>query len=168
MPLILEDEGKNFGSRQIPLPDDLVKKLKERLNMYSGDEYRTSRGFKRLHALLNKDYNIQSDRKDRQQASVPTISFSDIKRIDFDIRHMPNSSDNPEYEMIGGDMMRDFTRNTLDSLRNSVTKVEPVPEVPKLSTKDVKPSEPNKEIRVGKVDVRVESRDFNDKIRKLY
>ena len=81
---------------------------------------------------------------------------------------MPNSSDNPEYEMIGGDMMRDFTRNTLDSLRNSVTKVEPVPEVPKLSTKDVKPSEPNKEIRVGKIDVRVESRNFNDKIRKLY
>ena len=168
MALILEDENTRFSGRQIILPQGLVDRLKERQNLYSGDEYKTSRGYKRLNAMLSKDYNNPSDKKDRQHNDKYTISFADVKRMDFDIRHMPQTSCNAEYDMIGGDMMRDFLHNTLDSLRNSVTKVKPVPEVPKLDTKDVKPEQPSKNIKVGNVEVTVESKEFSKRIKQIY
>jgi hypothetical protein len=168
MPLILEDEGKRFGGRQIILPQYVVDHLKERQNLYSGDEYKTSKGYKRLNAILSKDYNNPSDRKDRQNNNAYTISFADAKRIDFDMKHMPQNKGNVEYDMIGGDVMRDFLHNNLTALRNSVSKVKKVPEVPKLSTKDIKPEAPNKEIKVGKVNVTLESKLFNNLMRKLY
>ena len=164
--LILEDEGKRFSGRQFSIPQDLVDKLKEKQNLYSDDKYRTSRGFKRLNALLDKEYNQQSNKKERQHNNDYTVSFADVKRMDFDIRHMPQNSDNPEYDMIGGDDMRDFVHNTLDSLRNSVQQVQPVPEVPKLETNDVKPDVPKNIIKTGKVEVTLENKEFINKIKK--
>lgn len=168
MPLLLEDEGKRFGGRQIILPNELVDYLRQQQNLYSGDEYKTSRGYKRLNSLLNKDYNSQSDKKERQHNDNYTVSFADVKRMDFDIRHMNQSKDNPEYDMIGGDMMRDFVHNTLDSLRNSVQKVKPVPEVPKLEVNDVKPSEPKNIVKIGSREITVENKAFNEAIQKLF
>ena len=166
--LILEDEGKRFGGRQITIPQYLVDKLKEKRNMYSDDKYSTNRGYKRLNALLSKEYNQQSNKKERQHNNDYTLSFADVKRIDFDIRHMPQSSDNPEYDMIGGDMMRDFVHNTLDTLRNSVQQVQPVPEVPKLETDDVKPDMPKNVVKAGKVEVTLEDKKFEDNIKKIF
>ena len=163
MPLIFETEEGKFGNRQIILPQYLVDQLKERQNLYSGNEYKTLKGYKRLNAMLSKNYNNPSDKKDRQHNNNHTISFADAKRIDFDIRHMPQTKDNVEYDMIGGDAMRDFLHNHLSSLRNAVKKVERVPEVPKLETKDIKPQKPNTEIKVGKVEVTLESQEFNKK-----
>lgn len=168
MPLILEDEGKRFNGRQITLPKELVDHLKQQQNLYSGDQYKVSRGYKRLNSLLNKDYNSQSDKKDRQYNNDYTVSFADVKRIDFDIRHMPQTKDNPEYEMIGGNLMRDFVHNTLDSLRNSVQKVKPVPEVPKLETNDVKPDKPQKTIKLGNNEITVENKAFKEAISKIF
>lgn len=154
MALILEDEGKRFSGRQVIIPQNIVDHLKQQQNLYSGDEYKTTKGYKRLNALLNDEYNDPEGKKERQY-NKHTISFADIKRIDFDMNHMPQTSNNVEYDMIGGDMMRDFVHNTLRSLRNSVSKVKRVPEVPKLSTKDVKPEKPANNIRVGKIDVNI-------------
>lgn len=166
--LILEDENSRFSGRQVILPQDLVKHLQLQQNTYSGDNYKTSKGYKRLNALLNKGYNDPSDKKTRQHNDNHTISFADVKRIDFDIRHMLQNKDNPEYAMIGGDMMRDFVHNTLSSLRNSVSQVKPVPEVPKLQTKDIKPDTPQKVVKVGKRDVTIENKNFNKNIRQLF
>ena len=168
MPLILEDENTRFGGRQVIIPDSLVDHLMQKRNLYSGDQYKTSKGYKRLNAMLSKDYNNPSDKKDRQHNDKHTISFADAKRMDFDIRHMPQNDENPEYDMIGGDQMRDFLHNTLSSLRNSVKKVNPVPEVPKLEKNDVKPEKPKQVIKVSNADVQIENREFNDKIREIY
>lgn len=164
MALILEDENTRFNGRQIILPDYIVNDLKKKLNLYSGDEYKTSKGYKRLNAILNKQYNNPSDKKDRQHNNKYTISFSDLKRIDFDIRHM-NKQNNAEYDMIGGDLMRDFVHNTLGSLRNSVNSVKPVPEVPKLEKKDVMPEEPKKVVKLGKNDITLENKEFSRRIK---
>ena len=167
MALILEDENTRFSGRQIILPDYLVNELKKKLNLYSGDEYKKSKGYKRLNAIMSKDYNNPSDKKDRQHNNNYTISFSDLKRIDFDIRHM-SKKNNAEYDMIGGDLMRDFVHNTLGSLRNSVKEVKPVPEVPKLEKKDVEPDKPQKVIKLGKAEVTLENKDFSDKLKIVY
>lgn len=164
MALILEDENTRFSGRQIILPDYIVNDLKNKLNLYSGDEYKTSKGYKRLNAILNKNYNNPTDKKDRQHNNKYTISFSDLKRIDFDIRHM-NQQDNAEYDMIGGDLMRDFTHNTLGTLRNSVKQVKPVPEVTKLEKKDVMPEEPKKVVKLGKNDITLENKEFSRRIK---
>jgi hypothetical protein len=167
MPLILEDECTRFSGRQIILPQNLVDHLKQQQNLYSDKQYKTSKGYKRLNALLSKNYNNPSDKKDRQHNDKYTISFADVKRMDFDIRHMPQNSDNVEYSMIGGDMMRDFLHNTLDSLRNSVKEVQPVPEVPKLETNDTKPEKVQNIVKVGQQDVRVENVEFVNKIKRM-
>ena len=155
MPLILEDEGKRFGGRQIIIPQVLLDHLRQQQNIYSGDEYKTSKGYKRLNALLNRSYNDPEGKKERQNNDKHTMSFADAKRIDFDMQHMKQSEDNPEYDMIGGNMMRDFVHNTLKSLRNSVSKVKQVPEVPKLSTNDVKPKAPKKDIKLGNINLTI-------------
>ena len=165
--LILEDEGKRFSGRQITIPKFLVDKLKEKLDAYSDDKYKTEMGYKRLNALLSKKYNKQSDKKDRQHNDDYTVSFADVKRMDFDIKHMPQTPENPEYDMIGGDLMRDFVHNTLDSLRNSVQQVQPVPEVPKLEADDVKPDKPKNVVKAGNVEVTLENKEFEDKIKKI-
>lgn len=168
MALILEDEGKHFSGRQVIIPKYLVDKLKERLNVYSDKSYKQYKGYKRLNSLLNKNYNNQ-DNKKSSNANDYTISFADVKRIDFDMRHMPQSNDNLEYDMIGGDDMRDFVSNTLKSLRNSVSKVKEVPEVPKLETNDVKPKiTNNKDVNIGGVNVTLESKEFINKIHTKY
>jgi hypothetical protein len=165
MPLILEDENKRFGGRQIALPKDLTDLLKQKQVQYSDKSYRTSKGYKRLQALLSKDYNAQSDRKDRQETDKPTISFSDAKRILHDIKAGMSKD---EFDMIGGQKMQDFVSNSLRSMRNSVQKVKPVPEVPKLSPQDVKPEEPKNVIKAGKVEVTVEDKEFSENITKIF
>lgn len=166
--LILEDENSRFSGRQVILPQDLVNHLRQQQNTYSGDNYKTSKGYKRLNALLSKDYNDPTNKKATQHNQNHTISFADVKRIDFDIRHMTQNEENPEYAMIGGDMMRDFVHNTLSSFRNSVSQVKPVPEVPKLQVKDVKPDRPQKVVKVGKREVTIENQIFNKNIRQMF
>jgi len=163
--LILEDEHKRFGSRQLTLPNDLVNHLKQKQVQYSDKSYRTLKGYKRLQALLSKDYNAQSDRKERQDNNDYTISFSDAKRI---LHDMKSGMSKDEYDMIGGQQMQDFVSNSLRGLRNSVQKVSPVPEVPKLSPQDVKPDTPKQVVKAGKVEVTVEDKEFADNITKLF
>jgi hypothetical protein len=164
MPLILEDESKKLGGRQLTLPQDLVDHLRKKQAQYSDKKYKTSNGYKRLKALLSKDYNTRSDRKERQDNNNFTMSFSDAKRI---LHDMKSGMDEEEYDMIGGQRMNDFISNSLRSLRNSVKKVSPVPEVPKLSVQDVKPDEPKKVVKAGKVEVTLENKSFAERLKML-
>ena len=167
MALILEDENVKLGGRQVTLPKYLVDNLYEKYNLYSGDEYKTSKGYKRLHSLLNKSYNNPSDKKDRQHNNNFTISFADLKRIDFDMRHMLQNKNNAEYDMIGGDLMRDFVHNALESLRTSTKQVKPVPQVPKVSAKDVKPQNIVPPVKPRKSDIGLGESDFSKKIKVM-
>lgn len=167
MPLFLnEDETSKFGKRSLILPKDLVDHLRDQRNLYSGKEYKSLKGYKRLNAILDDDYNAHGE--NTQHGDSKTISFSDAKRIDHDIRHMSQSPDNVEYAMIGGDRMRDFVSNSLDSLRNSVRPVKAVPEVPKLSKKDVMPQDIKKSVKIGNAEVELESKQFNNKIKEIF
>lgn len=167
MPLFLcEDEYSKLGKRQLTLPQNLVDHLQQQYNLYSGKEYRQNKGYKRLNSLLNKGYNDPSDKKDRQHNTNHTISFSDAKRIEHDIKNMVQSNNNLEYTMIGGDMMKDWIHSSLSSLRNGVRQVSAVPKVAKLTTKDLKPKDAGKELKVGSAEVTLES--FEKRIRKEY
>lgn len=168
MPIFLfEDESTKLGKRQLTLPQNLVDHLKKQSQLYSGKEYKASKGYKRLQGLLNKSYNDPGKNK-KKQYNNHTISFPEAKRMDFDIRHMSQSPKNLEYAMIGGDMMRDWIHNSLSSLRNSVHEVDVVPEVPKLSNKEVKPEDPNKTLKVSGTEVTLENNVFNKKIKKIF
>ena len=168
MPIFLfEDEATKLGGRTLVLPQHLVDHLYARQKQYSGKQYKDLKGYKRLNGLLNKNYNDPAENKEKQHNNH-TISFADAKRMDFDIRHMPQTTDNVEYSMIGGDMMRDWLHNSLGSLRNSVHKVDVVPEVPKLSTNDTKPEDVNKTIKINGLDVTMENKNFNKSIKQLF
>lgn len=168
MPLILnEDESKKLGQRHLILPQNLVDHLTQQANLYSDKQYHQSKGFKRLKGLLNKDYNDVKGNK-KKNHNEHTLTFPEAKRMDFDISLMVQSNENPEYEMIGGDMMRDWLHNAIASMRNSVREVGAVPEVPKLEKKDVKPKDIKKEIKVGGTEIQLENKDFNDKITQIF
>lgn len=78
MPLILEDEGKKLNKRQLTIPKKLVNKLKATRNLF--DKYSKTKGFKRLNAMIDDDYNKRSNKKDRIHNGDKTISFSDAKK----------------------------------------------------------------------------------------
>lgn len=169
MPIFLkEDEGGKLGAKQFIVPKDIADYMKKLYNQYDGrKEYKNLPGYKRLHSIVNSEYNKQSDKKDRQNGSLPTVSFSDIKRMDFDFRHMPQNDKNIQYVMSGGDKMRDWVRNTLSSARTGVKEVGDVPEVPKLE-KDTSLNidASTNQANVGGIDVNIRMESFEDKIRK--
>jgi hypothetical protein len=149
MPLVLlqEDESKKLGTRRIEIPSDLMSHLNDVARRYSDKQYKPMRGYKRLHSIVDSQYNDKDGSSDGEHNA--SLSFADAKRIDFDIKHMSQSEDNPEYSMIGGDRMKNFISSSLRSLRNGVKKVSKVPEVPKLSTKDVKPDNIKNTVKVN-------------------
>ena len=130
MALFINEDGKQLTKKQIIVPDKLVKKLKFNKSIFG--KYKDTKGFKRVSAIVDDDYNKRSDKKDRVHTKDKTISFSDLKRIDHDMRHMSPNPNNLEYVLQGGEEMKNWSHDTLKSLRTSVKKVNAVPEVPKI------------------------------------
>lgn len=168
--LIKEDEGIKLGGRQFILPHNIADHLYKLYNQYDGQkDFKNLPGYKRLHSIVNSSYNKQSDKKDRQETHLPTLSFADVKRMDFDFRHMPQNDKNLQYVMSGGDLMRDWVRNSLSGVRNGVKKVGVVPEVPKLTKdKTLNVDAATNQAKVGKVEVNLTSESFIKKIKKVY
>lgn len=165
MPLFLnEDESNKLGKKQVIIPKDMTDHLQARKNLY-GDKLSSYNGYRRLNSLLNKDYNDRANKKASHHGQQPTISFSDLKRIHHDIEHMPQTDDNLEYQLIGGDKMRDWVQNSLSSLRNSVKAVSEVPQVPKLEKNPLKAPEPQKSIQVGNSTITLSEDDFSKAIK---
>ena len=158
MPLIIEDEGKLLGKKQAKVPDKLVNKIKQNLNLFG--QYKKSKGFKRASSIVDDDYNKRSNKKDKIHNGDKTLSFSDIKKIDHEYKNMSVNDDdvnakNLGYILPGGNDMKNWAHDTLRKMRTAVKKVDGVPPVPKLETKPTKPEDVQKSVKMGNATVRL-------------
>lgn len=159
MPIILEDEGKILNKKQVIVPDKLVDKLIANKNLFS--KYKDTKGFKRVSAIVDDDYNKRSNKKDKIHTDDKTVSFSDLKRIDHDMKHMSPNPHNLEYVLQGGEDMKNWSHDTLRKMRTAVKKVDAVPPAQKLEKEPAKPSDASKDLKMGNATVRLtESIDY--------
>lgn len=153
MALFINEDSKEITKDQVIVPDKLIDRLKLNKNLLG--KYKDTDGYKRVSAIVDDDYNKRSDKKDRIHNDKHTISFSDLKRIDHDMRHMNHNHNNLEYVLQGGDMMNNWAHDKLNQMRSSVKKVKQVPEVPKLEQPKSNIEKPNKDIKIGNASVRI-------------
>lgn len=157
MPLFLK-ENQELQDNMYDIPKELEDHLKDTLSQYK--EYGTtaagtmSKGFKRLQSLVDPNYNKQDDNTSKD--GHRQISYSDMKRIDHDFRHMSKNPHDLQRVLNGGDEMASWVKNTLNRDR---TKVEPVLKQKKVETRNknaVKPTvAPMKPIEVGNISANV-------------
>jgi hypothetical protein len=150
---IIIKENQALAKNMYEIPKDLESHLQDTLAKFG--QYKQSQGYKRLNSLVNPDYNKRSDKEDRFKDGKH-ISFSDLKRIDHEFRHMDKNPKNLKRILNGGEEMARFAKETLDRER---TKVEPVLKQKKVETRTknaLKPSEnPTKPITVGNITANV-------------
>jgi hypothetical protein len=143
MPIFIQ-ETQELNKHSYKLPKNLQKHLQDTLTKYG--EYKDVDGYKRLNSLINPNYNKRNNKKNGDERE---ISYTDLKRIDHDIRHMDKSPDNVQYILNGGHEMARFTRDTLNRER---TRVAPVLKQEKIKTRNknaVKPTiKPMKPIKL--------------------
>lgn len=151
--ILSEDEGKKLNKKQIPIPKNVQKKLKSNLSLYNG--YSQTKGYKRLNSLVDDDYNKRSQKSNKTKDGGKTLSFSDAKRIDHDMRHMVQNPKNLEYQMLGGDDTRNWLHDALGSVRNANKQVQKVPQVPKLQKNPEKVKDVDKDFKYGNANVRI-------------
>lgn len=153
MALIFEDENKTLGKKQLKVPDEVVKKLKVTRNLF--DKYSKSKGFKRINAILDDDYNKRSKKKDKIHNGDKTISGSDAKKIAFEKEHGEISNNPNDLNNIFTKPLFPWLNDAIRSARNSVKKVKAVPPVPKLEKKPADIEDVNKPIKMGNASVRI-------------
>ena len=157
MPLFII-ENQELKDNMYDIPKDLEKHLRDTLQQYQGygltNAGTVSKGFKRLQGLVDPNFNKQDDNTSADGSRQ--ISFSDMKRIDHDFRHMSKDPHDLQRVLNGGDKMATFVR---DTLRKERTKVEPIAKKEMVKTRNknaVKPSlKPTKPIEVGNVTANV-------------
>lgn len=159
MPLIInEDEGKVLGKKQAKVPDKLVNKIKNNLNLFG--QYKKSKGYKRASSIVDDDYNKRSNKKDKINNGDKTLSFSDVKKIDHEFKNMSINDDdanekNLGFILPGGNDMKNWAHDTLRKMRTAVKKVNAVPPVPKLEKNPAKVKDINKGVKMGNANVRL-------------
>lgn len=171
MPLIIEDEGKLLGKKQAKVPDKLVNKIKQNLNLFG--QYKQSKGFKRASSIVDDDYNKRSNKKDKIHNGDKTLSFSDIKKIDHEFKNMSINDDdvnmkNLGYILPGGNDMKTWAHDTLRKMRTAVKKVKGVPPVPKLEKNPLKVPDAQKDIKMGNASVRLTEGYDDDDLHPYY
>ena len=153
MALIFEDENKTLGKKQLKVPDEVVKKLKVTRNLF--DKYSKSKGFKRINAILDDDYNKRSKKKDKIHNGDKTISGSDAKKIAFEKEHGEISNNPNDLNNIFTKPLFPWLNDAIRSARTSVKKVKAVPPVPKLEKNPADVEDVNKPIKMGNASVRI-------------
>jgi hypothetical protein len=152
MPIFI-NENQELKNNMYKIPKKLGKHLKQTLARYKN--YTQNKGYKRLNSLVNPEYNKRSDKADNFKDGKH-ISFSDLKRIDHDFRHMSKNPKDMNRILNGGDEMAHFAKETLNKER---TKVEPVLKQKKVETRnknEVKPTiKPMKPIKLGNIEANV-------------
>lgn len=136
MPIFIK-ENQELNKQTYKIPNDLQKHLKQTLSKYNG--YTQNKGYKRLNSLVNPKYNKRSDKTDNFKDGKH-ITFSDMKRIDHDFRHMDKNPKNIERILNGGEEMASFVKNKLNQER---TRVAPILKQKKIDTRNknqVKPT----------------------------
>lgn len=138
-------ENSELKDNMYEIPDNIEKHLENTLSNYS--QYRTSKGYKRLNSLVNPEYNKRSDKEDIFSTGKH-ISFSDLKRINHDFKHMSQNPNDLERTLNGGEEMANFVKNTLTRERNKVAKTlkqkKTQTRQKKAATPILKPTEPVK------------------------
>lgn len=132
MATFLPEENQSLKGKSFEMP----KYLKKHLNQYSDikQQYSDSPGFKKLQHLIDPSYNDRSKGKKTQgQKGVPYGSLKRLKNA-FDYSE-PNGI---EYNLMGGEEMRNWVNDTLNRER---TKVKPV--LPQSNNNKTKPSKPS-------------------------
>ena len=152
MPIFI-NENQALKNNMYKIPDELAKRLKQILSKYGN--YTKNKGYKRLNSLVYPEYNKRSDKAD-QFKDGKHISFSDMKRIDHDFRHMSKNPKDLNRILNGGDEMAHFAKETLNKERTKVKPVEIIPQVNDNNKSQLKPSvSPMKPISLGNIDVNV-------------
>ncbi len=143
MPIFIQ-ENQELNKRSYKIPKNLQQHLQDTLTKYGN--YKESDGYKRLNSLVNPDYNKRNDKKNGDERE---ISYSDLKRIDHDFRHMDKNPKNVQYILNGGDEMAHFVKDTLNAERRAVA---PILKQEKIKTRNknaVKPTiKPMKPIKL--------------------
>lgn len=114
--MIILNENQALKDRMFRIPDNIMNHLNTVLSSYGN--YKDADGYKRLSALVYKEYNARNNKKGQDDKS--RITFYDLKRIHHDFSKMPQDNKNLEYILNGGSVMRDWVKNTLKTARNSV------------------------------------------------
>jgi hypothetical protein len=117
MPIFIK-ENQELKDKMFKLPQNVLNHLNTTLSTYG--QYKDKDGYKRLNTLLNPNYNKRSDKEDKIADDGKHISFSDLKRINFDFDKMPKNPNDLSFILNGGDVMKDWVQNTLRRARNSV------------------------------------------------
>lgn len=133
MPIFIK-ENQVLNKKSFKLPKNLQQHLKDTLAKYG--DYKEEEGYKRLNSLVNPNYN---KRKDNANEEEKEISYSDLKRIDHDFRHMNKNPKNLKRILNGGEEMAHFAKETLNRER---TKVAPVLKQEKIKTRNKNASKP--------------------------
>lgn len=162
MPIFIK-ENQELKDNMYKIPNRLYKKLKCLLSKYGN--YTQYKGYKRLNALVNPEYNKRSD-KANQFKNGKYISFTDLKRIKHDFKHMSDNPNDINNILNGGKDMEIFVDDTLNRER---TKVAPVLKQKKVETRNknkVKPSiKPMKPLKLGNINANVhESKYLNENL----
>lgn len=157
MPIFIK-ENQELNKQTYKIPNDLQKHLKQTLSKYNG--YTQNKGYKRLNSLVNPKYNKRSDKTDNFKDGKH-ITFSDMKRIDHDFRHMDKNPKNIERILNGGEEMASFVKNKLNQER---TRVAPILKQKKIDTRNKNQVKPTvKPMKVPSINnVKVNIHENND------
>lgn len=152
MPIFIK-ENQELKDNMYEIPDKLQKHLKRTLSKYK--DYTTNKGYKRLNSLVNPEYNKRSNKAD-QFKDGKHITFTDMKRIDHDFRHMSKNPKDLNRILNGGEKMAHFVKDTLNKERTKVKPVDAVPQVTDNNKNQLKPNvSPMKPIKLGNIKANV-------------
>lgn len=153
MALIFEDESKTIGKKQFIVPDKVVGKLKLNRDLFGNAK--KSKGYKRINAIIDDDYNKRSNKKDKIHNGKKTISGSELKKLnqEKDSGQISNSPTDINNVLTGP--LFPWAKDQLRAARTAVEKVKAVPPVPKLEKHPEKPEDVNKPLKMGNASVKI-------------
>jgi hypothetical protein len=153
MALIFEDEGKTIGKKQFIVPDKIVGQLKLNRNLF--DKYKKSKGFKRINAIIDDDYNKRSTKKDKIHNGKKTISGSELKKLNQEKDSGEISSNPNDINNVLTNPLFPWAKDELRKARTAVEKVKVVPPVPKLEKNPEEIEDVNKPLKMGNAMVKI-------------
>ena len=105
--IITEDGNRELKGRKFPIGKGIRKHLTNILNNYNGDK--SIEGYKRLNNILNMEDGIE---------------YNEMKRIKNFFDNYNGTADNIVYILNGGDEMKNWVNNTLDSATSAIRDIK--------------------------------------------
>lgn len=130
--IVFVNENKELKNRTFPLATNIRKHLQNVLKNYNGDK--TVDGYKRLNNILQMD----------------TISYNEMKRIKNFFDNFNGREDSVEYILNGGDFMKTWVNNTLNTATKAVHDFKQAKKDAGIKNAFIKPHEKERQIRKDK------------------